>query len=270
LKYCQEITQNLIFTDNYATQAGSLLGTLEASFSVSKSVWTNSSNVLSSIVDDANPGTSFSYVITGINGETDILTFVVNFTAPEQFSVRSYTLRFILTAVPIGFLTTGDKFAKITTANLTPFEMFTKTVPLVFTDNTKNEVNTIIGTFGETFNAGKSGWSDTKLDFIIDSIVDMDNLATQYTYTLSAITGKTWITSFKIKFTNPGQFSNHEYIKVNLKSTKDWGVLDSDSKNAKIAYPNPLVFPPYALSAPDKILISKMTQKKFDAHFTFD
>jgi hypothetical protein len=256
LKYCQEITKTLIFTDNYATQAGTLLGTLEASFSVPKSVWTNSGNVLSSIVDDANPGTSFTYTITGIDGGTEISTFAVNFTAPEQFSVQSYTLRFNLTAVPIGFLAVGDEFAKITTAYLTTFEMFTKTVPLVFTDNSKNEVNTIVGTFGETFHAGKSGWSDYKQDFIIDTIVDKTNPTIQYAYTLSDITGKTKITSFKIK--------------VNLKSTKDWGVLDSTSKNAKIGDPNPLVFPPYATSAPDKILISKITEEKYEAHFTFD
>ena len=271
LRYCQEITKTLIFTDNYATQAGTLLGTLEVSFNVPKSVWTNSGNLLSSIVDDANPGTSFSYTNSGIDGGSDISTFVVNFTAPQQFSVRSYTLRFNLTAVPIGFLAVGDKFAKITTANLTSFEMFTKTVTLVFTDNSANEVNTIVGTFGETFNAGKSGWSDTKLDFIIDTIVDNDNPTTQYAYTLSAITGKTGIISFKIKFSNPGQFiGNIEHLKVNLKSTKDWGVLRSDSKNAKIADPNTLIFPPYATPATDKILISKMTQEKYEAHFTFD
>jgi hypothetical protein len=153
---------------------------------------------LSSIVDDANPGTSFSYTISGIDGGTDISTFVVNFTALQQFSIRSYTLRFILTAVPIGFLAVGDKFGKVTTANLTAFEIFTKTVTLVFTDNSTNEINTILGNFGETFNAGKSGWSDTKLDFIIDTIVDKDSPATQYDYVLSAITGKTGITSFKI------------------------------------------------------------------------
>jgi hypothetical protein len=247
------------------------LGTLEVSFNVPKSVWTNSANVLDSIVNDANPGTSFSYTISGIDGGSNIPTFIVNFTAPQQFSLGSYTLRFILAAVPIGFLTVGDKFAKITTANLTSFEMFTKTVSLMFTDNSSNEVNTIVGTFGETFNSAKSGWSDTKLDFIIDTIVDNNNPATQYDYTLSAITGKAGITSFKIKFTNPGQFiGNIEQLKVNLKSNKDWGVLDSTSKHAKIADPNTLIFPPYATTAPNKIVISKMTQEKYEAQFTFD
>ena len=271
LEYCQETTRTLIFTDNYATQTGTLLGTLEESFNVPKSVWTNSSNILSSIVDDANPETSFSYTISGIDGETDISTFVVNFTALQQFSVQSYTLRFILTAAPIGFLTVGDKFAKITTANLMPFEMFTQTVPLVFTDNSENEVNTIVGTFGDTFNVGKSGWSDAKLDFIIDKIVDNNNPATQYAYTLSEITGKTGITSFKITFTNPGQFTGQIDLKMDLKSDKNWGVLNSNSKNAKILDPNPLKFPPLVTTlSPDKIVISKITQEKYKADFTWD
>jgi hypothetical protein len=204
LEYCQEATRTLIFTDNYATQTGTLLGTLEESFNAPKSVWTNSGNVLSFIVDDANPGTSFSYRISGIDGVSDITTFVVNFTATQQSSVQSYTLRFILTAAPIGFLTVGDIFAKITTENLTPFEMFTQTAPLVFTDNSENEVNTIVGTFGDTFHAGKSGWSHTKLDLIINTIVDNNNPAKQYAYTLSEIAGKTWMTRLKITFTNPG------------------------------------------------------------------
>ena len=84
-------TSALTFSDNTAVKAGSIKGTFADTFKRSDSSWSNSSFIITSIVDNANQSTSFTFTVSGIDGNTDISTFIVQFTDQSQFGNTSFT-----------------------------------------------------------------------------------------------------------------------------------------------------------------------------------
>ena len=101
-----------------------------------------------------------------------------------------------------------------------------------YVDNTGATACTAKVTFAESFHVAKSEWSNA--GFIINDIVDNDNVATVFNYTITGIDGNAAITEMLITFTDASQFSNVTKTLLFRLKAQNFGYPNATTKYAKV------------------------------------
>ena len=116
-RYCKEHDKTVTWIENSATTHCTLTGSFGTDFfDPAKSEWSSSSFFIQQIEDANNPGTTYTFTVTGLGATSGgINSLQVNFTQPGEFDTPSKDLRIVLNASKsFGILQSDSTIAKIT------------------------------------------------------------------------------------------------------------------------------------------------------------
>jgi hypothetical protein len=103
---------------------------------------------------------------------------------------------------------------------------------MTYINNTGTTACTAKVTFAESFSVAKSEWSNAS--FIIDDIVNNDNVETVFSHSITAIDGNANITEMLITFTDSIQFRNAAKTLIFRLKAQNFGYPSATTKYAKI------------------------------------